>query len=113
MSLKDVVVGDRLVVESFGIGSYARYTVERLTNTQVICNGGAKFNRDTGRKVGSDSSVWGRKYARKMQDADFIKERIEIAKKGIERLQVTQENLEVVESFLQQLSTSGAAVAPR
>jgi hypothetical protein len=50
----DVKVGDKVVLESYGIGSikYLVKTVDRVTKTQIII-GNMKYKKDTGRQIGN------------------------------------------------------------
>jgi len=50
--------GDNVYVLLWGFGARTldRAKVERVTKTQAIITGGAKFNRETGREVGSGGS---------------------------------------------------------
>jgi len=60
VSLENVKAGDMLYTRAdYGHGIFL-FKADRVTATQVIC-GGSRFNRQTGKKVGS--SGWGSKRA--------------------------------------------------
>ena len=50
--LKDAKPGDVLAADYLFTG-WREYTVERVTKTQIITDGGARWNRTTGRMVGA------------------------------------------------------------
>lgn len=49
--LKDLVVGDQVMRQWRNNSTIS--TIERITKTQIIVEGGLKFNKKTGRAVGS------------------------------------------------------------
>ena len=55
--------GDNVYVLRWGFGARTldRARVERVTKTQAIITGGAKFNRETGREVGGGGSYSSRR----------------------------------------------------
>lgn len=105
--LADIVVGDRLIVDSFG--RHGTYTVKRLTPTQAVCEQDVRFNLDSGRRVGEATSRGcGASYARKMTPDDYLHERIKLVEYALQRLRVNKDNLAAVEALLIEAKARGS-----
>lgn len=59
--LKDIKVGDEVLVGDYTVSPHVMKRVKRLTRTQIILESGSRYNRQTGRNVGA-STPWSRSY---------------------------------------------------
>lgn len=111
-NLKDAKVDDYLVIGN----SYDErlFQVSRLTDTQVVA-GNTKFNKKTGYRVG-DSGAWGRMSARLATAVDIKritqKTRCRDLRAWLDRLNVTPENLVLVEAFYQSIKDAKDSAIP-
>lgn len=102
-TLNDVKPGDKLLASAPYSSRLRVVTVDRVTQTQVIC-GADRFNKRTGRLVGStgyhSSSAW---VPTPEQLADErLRERIRRADAKLKAFLVSDENVEAVEAFLRE-----------
>lgn len=79
--------------------------VERVTATQVVCERDIRFSKRYGKMIGHTG--WSSTYAKIATDEDVkaiqTKTKIRQFKSWLERLEVTEKNLEAVERFYESL----------
>lgn len=93
--LQNVKVGDLIAYKGFSSLNVSK--VDRLTKTTAVC-GSLAFRLDTGKMVGS--SGYSVVYGRVATEADIITARIQRAQRALQRVIVTEANLEAVESLV-------------
>lgn len=96
--LSSATVGTKIKVpRTFRSGFYLGI-VTRVTNSQVCC-GNTRLRKEDGLVVGSGDS-WNRKHASIATDSDILQYRIDCATFKLRDIEVTAENVDVIEALL-------------
>jgi hypothetical protein len=106
MTLNDVVVGDSIIVHGRHGAANLLFKVERITSTQVVCDGGTRFMRTSGRMIGHRGyyPVYGFKATDETIERVSLELRISRAKKALRELNVDATNLDKVEAMIDAIS---------
>jgi hypothetical protein len=104
-------IGDTIkCLQAYTRDAYDMFKVERLTDTRAVCsaigavtNYQGSFKLDNGLMIGSGDN-WNRRYGSIATEADFaaiaMRNRIRAARSAMERLAITEANIEAVETLL-------------
>lgn len=102
--LENAKVGD-FVAEYGAWSGVSIMKIDRVTPSQIV-TANEKWHRKTGRLVG-DTSTWHRRSIRLATPEDHIKARVQLAQRRIDKLKITEQNLEAAEALIKLTAEQG------